>query len=64
MKNLKEVSDRSNFIKLHGPLPLYYSVKEDAVFTEDGEDRFYLTDLIRFNDPEMIRETVRKFLSY
>ena len=63
MKNLKKLSDQTNFIILHGAVPLYYSIKEDAVYSEAGEGRFYLTDLIRYNTEDEIAETVRYFLS-
>ena len=59
MKNVKAVSNRSR----QGITPLYYSVKEDAVYTEDGDGRYYLTDLIRENTEQEIIETVRKYMS-
>lgn len=57
MKNVKQVSMRSK----SGITPLYYSIKEDAVYTEPGTDRWYLTDLIRYNTEEEVIETVRKY---
>lgn len=64
MKNLREMSHKTECCPALGTVPLYYSIKEDAVYSEDGEGRFYLTDLIRHNEPEEIEQTVRKFLSY
>lgn len=58
MKNLKEVAEQSK----HG-CPLYYSVKENAVYTSGGKDRYHLTDLIRENTPAEIVETVHKYMS-
>ena len=59
MKNLKQIAERSR----QGVTPLYYSIREDAVYSEAGDGRFYLTDLIRYNSEDEIAETVRYFLS-
>ena len=64
MKNLRSMSERTKKVSAREGLPLYYSIKEDAVYDEDGEGRFYMTDLIRYNSPEEIEETVKIFLSY
>jgi len=58
MKNLKEVAAESK----HG-CPLYYSVKENAVYTTGGSGRYYLTDLIRENTPKEIVAAVHKYMS-
>ena len=57
MKNIKKVSNESR----NGITPLYYSIKEDAVYTTDGKDRWHLTDLIRYNTEEEIIATVKKY---
>lgn len=59
MKNTKQVSNESK----KGITHLYYSIKEDAVYTEAGKDRWYLTDLIRYNTENEIEETVKRFMS-
>lgn len=59
MKNVDAVAERSK----SGVTPLYYSVKEDAVYTSDGDDRYHLTDLTRENTVEEIVETVRYIMS-
>lgn len=58
MKNIEMVAKASE----HGITPLYYSPAEDAVFTEPGAGRWYLTDLIRKNSPQEIENTVRRFM--
>lgn len=60
MRNLKEVAQESY---RKGWTPLYYDIKHDAVFTEDGEDRFYVTELIRPNTSDEIEAVVRRWLS-
>ena len=59
MKNLEMVSKKSE----KGITPLYYSIREDAVYTEEGEGRYYLTDLIRKNTEKEIEVTVKRFMS-
>ena len=58
MKNIETVARQSE----HGITPLYYSPAEDAVYTEPGAGRWYLTDLIRKNSPQEIENTVRHFM--
>lgn len=58
MKNLKAVSNKSK----SGVTPLYYSIRKDAVYTVAADDRYYITDLIRFNSEKEIENTVKKFL--
>lgn len=59
MNNTKQVSEASaNGCKL------YYSIREDAVYTQPGEGRWFLTELIRKNTEEEIVNTVRKFMRY
>lgn len=59
MKNLKRLSEQS----ATEITPLYYSPKENAVYSTDGEERFFLTYLIRKNTPEEIEKTVIKFMA-
>lgn len=59
MKNVKDVARRSK----SGITPLYYSVREDAVYTTAGDGRYHLTDLIRENTEKEIVEAVRKYMS-
>lgn len=59
MKNLKEVARESE----KGVTPIFYSIKEDAVYTSDGGGRYYVTDLIRPNTEEEIIEAVKRWLA-
>lgn len=59
MKNLKKVSEESQ----KGRTPLYYSPKTDTVYTKAGEDRHYLTDLLRPHTAAQVKETVIFFMS-
>ena len=59
MKNAKEVARLSKY----GGVPLYYDVKNDAVYTKNRADRYLVTFLIRENTEEEIVATVRKFMS-
>lgn len=59
MKNVKSVAKRSK----RGLTPLYYNVREDAVYTEPGDGRYYLTDLIRENTEKEIITTVIRMMS-
>lgn len=59
MKNLEIVAKQSG----NGITPLYYSIRENAVYTEAGEGRYYLTDLIRKNTEKEIEVTVKRFMS-
>lgn len=59
MKNTKELARRSK----SGRTPLYYSIREDAVYATAGDGRYYLTDLTRENTEQEIINTVRKYMS-
>jgi len=59
MKNTKIISDKSRT----GTVKLYYSPSQKAVYDTPGEDRFYLTDLINYNSPNQVEETVNFFMS-
>lgn len=59
MKNISKVAERS----AQGVTPIYYSIKEDAVYTEDGDGRYYVTDLIRKNTEAEIVRAVRRWMA-
>ena len=64
MRGLSEVSKKSQSIVQRDRetwVPVYYSIQKDSVSTTEGEDRYYVTDLIRPNSPEEIRETVERW---
>lgn len=66
MKGLKAVAKKSKDFFSNGRvdrLPLYYSIKEDKVFTESGKDRECVTFLIRENTAEEIEKAVKRWLS-
>lgn len=44
-------------------VPLYYSIKEDKVYTEEGNGRFFLTNLINKNTEKDIEKTVHYMMS-
>ena len=58
MRNLTSVAKKS---ETNRRLPLYYSFKTDSVYTEGGEDRFFVTYLINPNTTEDIRKTVLRW---
>ena len=59
MKNLKEVARES----AKGRTPIYFSHKDQAVYTEAGPGRFYVTDLIRENTEEEIKAAIRRWMT-
>lgn len=58
IKNLKEVSNRSAW-----GVKLYYDLKENAVYTEAGGSRWYVTEFLRKNTEEEIVNAVNRMLS-
>lgn len=58
MKNLKTLSEESK----KGTTPLYYSIRENAVYSDPGDGRYHLTDLIRHNTEKEIERTVKRFM--
>jgi len=42
-------------------LPLYYSFKENAVYTSDGKGRMFVTNLINPNTETDIEEAVERW---
>lgn len=64
MRNVKSVSKRTSGIGATvSSMPLYYSVRDDAVYTEPSRGRFFITDLIRPNSEREIINAVKYFLS-
>ena len=66
MKNLKEVSKVTQIWQsLSGGqniwVPLYYSYKKDAVYTNPGEDRELVTHLLNMVTPTQVEEIVKKW---
>ena len=62
MKNLKEISQKTQAIDPKHPMPLYYSIKNKEVYTNPGAGRFFVTNLINPNQPEDIKEVVDRWL--
>ena len=54
MKGLKQVSNLSKT----GKVSLYYSFASDTVYTEPGEGRCHVTELINENTPQDIENFV------
>ena len=63
MKGLKAISKLTEPRGCGQRTPLYFSIKEDKVYTEPGDDRFFITYLINPNTPKDIEETVKHILS-
>lgn len=64
MKGLSDVAKRSAKIKQENTatwLPIYFSFKTNTVYTTEGEDRFFVTKLIRPNKPEEIKEAIERW---
>ena len=61
MKSLKKIAELSKSIKCKDRatwIQLYYSVEEDAVYTEDNPGRYFMTNLINPNTENDIVEAV------
>ena len=58
MKNLETIAKNSQ-----SGTKIYYSIREDAVFTDSGQGRIFVTELIRHNTEQEIMEAVRRFLA-
>lgn len=64
MKGLKEVALATRgTVQGMIEIPLYYSIREDKVYTSDGDGRYYVTNLINPNTEEDIKRAVRRWLS-
>ena len=61
MRNIKKVADKSKVVCPNMILPLYYSIKNDAVYFQPGNDRFFVTNLINPNEPKDIIEAVERW---
>ncbi len=57
MKNLDRVSAESK-----AGTEIYYSITENAVYTEAGKGRYMVTYLLRKNTPEEIEEAIRRWM--
>ena len=61
MNNLESISNMSQSIVAINKetwLPIYYSPSENEVYTEAGEGRYMITNLINPNTPDDIREAI------
>jgi len=66
MKNVKRLSELTQKINCRDRstwVTLYYSVAKDAVYSEPGEGRFKMCDLINPNSEKDIIESVHYFLN-
>lgn len=44
-------------------MPIYYSIMEDAIYTTPGTGRYKVTELIRPNTEEEIKQAVNRWLA-
>ena len=58
IKNTKDVADRSG-----AGVKLYYSILDNAVYTEDRVGRYHVTTFLRENTEEEIVSAVNRWLS-
>ena len=63
MKGLKAAAKKTKGINYSTRIPLYYNPQNDTVYTTAGENRRFLTYLIRENTPEEIESTVKRFMN-
>lgn len=66
MKNVAELAKKTESIKCKDMktwIPLYYSIREDAVFSDPGEGRYKLCNLINQNTGQDIIETVNHLMN-
>ena len=61
MNNLKSIALQTQSIDPRHPLPLYYSFSEKEVYTNPGDGRFHVTNLINPNTPEDIEEVITRW---
>lgn len=64
MTGLKEVAKASKKIRQADPntwLDVYFSFENYRAYTTGGEDRFFVTKLIRENTPEEIEEAIERW---
>ena len=58
IKNLQAVAEQSAW-----GVKLYYSLSENAVYTQNGTGRWYVTEFLRKNTEEEIVNAVNRMLS-
>ena len=66
MKGLKALAQATQNILWNDKstwIPLYYSIREDKVYTKEGENRFFITNLINPQTEKDIEKTVNFGLS-
>ena len=66
MRNVKALAEKTQKIICRDRstwVTLYYSVREDAVYSEQGEGRYKMCDLINPNTEQDIVETVHYFMN-
>ena len=64
MKGLKKVGNatkRTTSTNRASWVSLYYSISEDTVYTEAGNGRYFVTDLINPNTTNEIQEAVENW---
>ena len=65
MKGLKKLSEQTqsiNFRDRASWVKLYYSIKEDTVYSGPGDGRYFICNLINPNSEYDIKKTVNQFL--
>lgn len=66
MTGLKEVAKASKKIRQEDPstwVIVYFSFKDNRAYTTGGEDRFYVTKLIRENTPNEVEQAIRRWMA-
>lgn len=66
IKNIKSIAKASSRIDQRNTstwLPIFYSIKEKALYTTEGPNRFFVTKLIRENTTEEIEAAVNRWLA-
>lgn len=58
IKNVKQVAEQSG-----AGVRLYYSLKDNAVYTQDRIGRWYITEFLRKNTESEIISAVNRWLS-
>ena len=57
MKNIEQIAKESR-----KGTKIYYSFNENAIYTEAGDGRFYVTELLRKNTAEEIKSVIRRWM--
>lgn len=63
VKRLSQLTQKINYRDRSTWVTLYYSVAKDAVYSEPGEGRFKMCDLINPNTEKDIIESVHYFMN-